>query len=106
MQTVLQIETFYHYFVNVGPGLASKMLMPNEKVSVYDYLPCKNKSSMFMNPAQEGEIVNIIIVNACKSKASGDQDNIDMVIVKRVIKYIVNPIFVLNHWSMGCFQIK
>ena len=85
------VHKFNEYFVNVGIELANKIAPPNQHVSVHDYLITKNKSSIFLDPVLEQDI--IATVNSCKSKTSCDFNGIDMkVVIKSYIVY--RPTFI------------
>ena len=84
------VNKFNEYFVNVGIELANKIAPPNQHVSVHDYLITKNKSSIFLDPVLEQDI--IVTVNSCKSKTSCDFNGIDMKVVKKVVSYIARPL--------------
>ena len=77
------------FFVNVGPNLARNIRVPNGNISVLDYLQGTNTSIMFLTGVEENEVTNI--VKSCKNKKSTGYDNVDMVIVKKVISNIVVP---------------
>ena len=80
------VNKFNEYFVNVGIELANKIAPPNQ----HDYLITKNKSSIFLDPVLEQDI--IATVNSCKSKTSCDFNGIDMKVVKTVVSYIARPL--------------
>ena len=75
------VNKFNEYFVNVGIELANNIAPTNQHVSVHDYLITKNKSSIFLEPVLEQDI--IATVNSCKSKTSCDFNGIDMKVVKK-----------------------
>ena len=56
-----------------------------------DYLQGTNSSTMFLAGVEENEVTNI--VKSCKNKKSIGYDNVDMVIVKKVISNIVTPVY-------------
>ena len=66
------VNKFNEYFVNVGIELANNIAPTNQ----HDYLITKNKSSIFLYPVLEQDI--IATVNSCKSKTSCDFNGIDM----------------------------
>ena len=84
------VNKFNEYFVNVGIELANNIAPTNQHVSVHDYLITKNKSSIFLDPVLEQDI--IATVNSCKSKTSCDFNGIDMKVVKKVVSYIAKPL--------------
>ena len=67
--------------------LANKIPVPNQNTSFHGYMPKKNECNLFLSPVLEEDIISR--VNACKSNTSCDHTNIDMVIVKQVIKAIL-----------------
>ena len=82
-------EEFNSYFANIGAELAAKINDPNNNVDVLDYIVEDVAHSMFLSPATETEIVNI--VHKFKNKMSG-YDEINMFLVKNVIEYIAGPL--------------
>ena len=77
------VNSFNHFFVNVGPNLAGKIPDPLVSEDWNDNLIDRNPSSMFLTAVEEGEIIDI--VNKCKYKTSTDSNEIDMKVVKKVI---------------------
>ena len=63
--------------------------MPSGYHNINIYLKESNCNSMFLFEIEETEILNL--VNHCKHKTSTDYNNINMVIVKKVIGDIVKP---------------
>ena len=80
------VNKFNELFVNVGIELANNNAPPNQHVSVHDYLITKNKSSIFLCPVLEQDI--IATGNSCKSRTSCDFIGIDTKVVKKVVSYI------------------
>ena len=58
---------FNDFFVNVGPKLA-KNIAKHENVNIYNYLKDRNVNTMYLNPVDVNEVVNV--VKNCKSKES------------------------------------
>ena len=48
------------FFVNVGPNLARNIRVPNENISVLDYLQGTNSNTMFLAGVEENEVTNIV----------------------------------------------
>ena len=84
------VNKFNEYFVNVGIELANKIAPPNQHVSVHDYLITKSKSSIFLDPVLEQDI--IATVNWCKSKTACDSNGIDMKVVNKCVSYITKSV--------------
>ena len=80
--------------------LANTIPVPNQNTSFHGYMPKKNECNLFLSPVLEEDIIST--VNACKSKTSCDQNNIDMVIVKQVINYIAKPLAHVCSKSFEC----
>ena len=67
-------NAFNEFFTNIGPALASKIKLSDGK---YDnYMGNSIKSSIFLNPVTELEIINI--VNSAKTKYFKGFDDISM----------------------------
>ena len=81
------VNKFNQYFVNVGVDLANKIPVPKQNKSFHDYMPKTNECNLFLSPVLQEDIITA--VNNCKSKTSCDHNNIDMVIIKQVINYII-----------------
>ena len=79
---------FNDFFVNVGPKLASK-IEPPDNASIFSYLGPSGKNSMFLNPVESQEVLNVI--KQCKSKNSEDCDNLSMNVVKHIISAVIVP---------------
>ena len=79
---------------------ANTIPVPNQNTSFQGYMPKKNECNLFLSPVIAEDIITT--VNACKSKASCDHNNIDMVIVKQVINYIAKPLAHLCSKSFEC----
>ena len=80
---------FNEFLTYVGPKLASKIQnLDNE--NIYDYLIQTNNNSMYLNPVDNQEIMNI--VHDCKNKSSEDYDGMNMNTVKYIIHDILEPL--------------
>lgn len=79
------VNDFNHFFVNVGPELASKI--PN-----HDSEPNfeRNTNTIFLTAVTEDEILKI--VQRFKNKFSTDCQQIDIALVKQVINNILTPL--------------
>ena len=95
---------FNDFFVNVGPSLAKNI--PTVNKSFIDYMPKVINTSLFLNPTDENEIINIVM--AAKNKYSCGIDNISMNLVKSIIGYIVSPLMHIFNLSLhsGLFPDK
>ena len=81
-------DGFNNFFVNVGPNLASGIKKSvNKKVT--DYLEHPNACTMFLEPVDDMEILNI--VRACGKKTSLDCHGINMALIKQIIVPIAKP---------------
>ena len=95
-------DKFNHFFVNVGPTLASKIRIP--ELSVNRYVKHNNVSSMFLCAVLEDELINV--VKNLSNKTSTDHNHISMSLVKNVISDISKPLtyYIANKsFSQGCF---
>jgi len=82
---------FNEYFVNVGKDLARKI--PEVEGSYYDYLKMnniKNNSSLFLQPVDTAEVVNI--VRCFKSNKAAGYDEISPKVIKAVAQEISQPL--------------
>ena len=87
----------------MGSNLAKKITVADNAASIYDYMGQQCPNSMFINPVNEDEVVNII--KSCKPKHSQDCDDINMYVLSKVTDQIVKPlvhIFNLS-FSSGIF---
>ena len=93
------INKFNDFFVNIGPNLVEEIQDP---VSSSDNLIVRNPMTMFLKPVEEKEIIDI--VHDCKNKTSTDYNEIDMIIVKRVIHGISKPLMHIFNLSLQTGQ--
>ena len=84
------VDTFNSYFVNLGPNLANKFDRPNAHFT--KFLPEPTSSSLFFNPTNPTEIVNI--TKDIKSSRAQGHDRISSSLLKQIIHPIASP---LNH---------
>ena len=97
-------NAFNKFFTNIGPALASKIKLSDGK---YDnYMGNRIKSSIFLNPVTELEIINI--VNSAKTKYSKGFDDISMALLKALIKHLAIPLAYIFNLSFlnGVFPNK
>lgn len=85
-----KVNSFNHYFVNIGPKLAEQIPESLPSVDCSENRIDRNPNSMFLTSVEEKEIIDI--VHMCKYKTSTDCNDIDMKIVKKVIEGIVGPL--------------
>ena len=79
---------FNNFFANVGNNLAKNIPCP-DSVNIYDFLPKKNDSCMFLNPVTEKEVLNT--VSMCKSKTSLDCNDLNMQLLKDIFEHVIEP---------------
>ena len=79
---------FNDFFVNVGPNLASEIQTP-VNVSVTNYLADPNAHTMYLDPVNESEVMNI--VRLFDRKNSFDCHGMNMSLIKDVIVSIAKP---------------
>ena len=81
-------RTFNSFFVNFGPNLASKLDKPNEDFN--EFLPEPTNSTLFLNPTNPTEIINIAKeLNTSKSQG---HDRISASLLKQIIHSIASPL--------------
>ena len=81
-------RTFNSFFVNLGPNLASKLDKPNEDFN--EFLPEPTNSTLFLNPTNPTEIINIAKdLNTSKSQG---HDRISTSLLKQIIHSIASPL--------------
>ena len=80
-------DGFNNYFVNIGPTLASKI--PNSNLSHRRFLPENLNFSLFLEPANEMEIKNII---GLLNEGAPGQDDISSKNIKRIKDSISYPL--------------
>lgn len=80
--------TFNSFFVNVGPNLANKLDKPNVNFDSYLYEPAT--SSMFFNPTNPNEIIEI--TKSLKLSKSKGHDGISNFLLKQIIHSIASPL--------------
>ena len=82
------VNTFNSYFVNLGPNLAKNFDRQNKDFA--KFLPEPTPSSLFFNPTNPNEIINITKeLNSSKSKG---HDRISTFLLKQIIHVIVSPL--------------
>ena len=87
---------FNSFFANIGPKLASKIKSPS---SFSDFLHNPHHSTIFLNPIEEKEIIDI--VNNFKNGKSSGYDDISPSIVKSAIVFITKPLAYIFNLSIS-----
>ena len=83
-------DAFNDFYINVGPTLANKIDSANVKLSYDEFLIDINcKSSMFVAPTNENEVINI--VSKFASKSSQDVYGLNMKVIKGIMQVIIKP---------------
>ncbi len=100
-----EIANEFNDFVHVGYNLAKQIPEPIIKNEIDKHI-IKNSSSMFISAVGDREILDI--VKTFKNKKSTDCFDIDMVLVKSIIEYIVQPFTHICNLSLqtGIFPSK
>ena len=88
---------FNDFFVNVGPKFASDI--PNTQTKYYDYLRDPKKSSMYMKPIIEKDVIKII--DKFKQNKSAGNDNIGNHIIKKLANEIAHPLTCIFNLSIS-----
>ena len=73
--------------------MARKLIKTVKGKSICDYIRNQPNASMFLNATDEQVVLQV--VNSIKWKSSKEFEGIDMVIVKKVISQVVNPLTVI-----------
>ena len=94
---------FNSFFINVGPNLAKQIKNPSH-VSVENYMQESNKNTMFLDPVDGIEIINI--VKSFGNKTSVDCHGISMSLIKHIIVTLADPLTHICNLSFetGVFQ--
>ena len=97
----LYANSFNSFFTNIGPELASKI--NNTHTHFTNYLSDQNQDSIFLNPTNPSEIINI--TQSLKSSKSHGFDKISMTLLKEIIYPLAKPLtHIFNHsLSQGVF---
>uniref|UniRef100_A0A672HNL4 Reverse transcriptase domain-containing protein n=1 Tax=Salarias fasciatus TaxID=181472 RepID=A0A672HNL4_SALFA len=98
-------EGFNNFFVNVGPELA-RQIKPSQGGDVFQNLGERIPDTIFLRDTDRNEIINI--VNKFKNKTSKDWNGIDMMVIKKVIIAIADPLTYICNLSFksGTFPCK
>ena len=88
---------FCKYFTNIGPNLASKI--PVSEKSHNSFLPPKLVNSIFLDAANEQEIIEICSI--CRSGTAVGCDNISMNSIKESIDIIISPLTCIINLSIA-----
>ena len=89
----------------MGSNLAKKITVADNAASIYDYMGQQCPNSMFINPVNEDEVVNII--KSCKPKHSQDCDDINMYVLSKVTDQIGHLfIYSIFHSPRAYFLVK
>ncbi len=84
-------DGFNHFFANIGKELAANIDPPaNDDASINDYLEDKNKTSLFLSPISEDEVIGII--KTCNHNTSTESNDLSMSVIKRNIQPITLPL--------------
>ena len=81
-------EIFNTYFSKIGVELANNIPLTN--TSFNDFLKSPNPNSLFLFPTNTSEL--IAIVNKLQDKKSTGYDDIDNILLKKIILYIAPPL--------------
>ena len=94
-------EIFNSHFSTVGRNLCANI--PLSTKEFYDYLDVGNQNSIFFPPVTVYEILDI--VHNLPSKRSSGYDDIDNILLKNIIPYIVDPLFHIFNLSISQGQV-
>ena len=90
-------NAFNKYFNNIGPDLASKII--NKKDDFLIYLNDNVNQSLFFNPTNIHEILEIVRSLKC-SKSSG-YDELSVFLLKQIIHFIASPLLHIFNLSLS-----
>ena len=90
-------NSFNTYFTNIGANLASNI--PNNNRNFSQYLPRINNKSLFLNPTNIHEILEI--VRLLKSTKSSGYDELSINVIKQIIHYIASPLCYIFNLSLS-----
>jgi len=95
---------FNDFFVGIGPSLAKNI--PSVNKSFSDYIRCNIEDTIFINPTNDIEVLNIVM--DAKNKYSCGHDNLSMNLVKSIILCILKPLVHIFNLSLlqGIFPAK
>ena len=79
---------FNDFFVNIGPELANKIVIP-ENNDVLQYMNDRNVNSMFLYNVNKKEMLDVI--KSFANKTSTDYNGMNMFILKKITNCIVDP---------------
>ena len=93
---------FNDFFVNIGPELANKIVIP-ENNDVLQYMNNRNVNSIFLHGVNKKEMLDVI--KSFANKTSTDYNGMNMFILKKITNFIVDPfLHVCNiSFSKGVF---
>ena len=93
---------FNDFFVNIGPELANKIVIP-ENNDILQYMNDRNVNSMFLHGVNKKEMLDVI--KSFANKTSTDYNGMNMFILKKITNFIVDPfLHVCNiSFSKGVF---
>ena len=90
-------NSFNTYFTNIGANLAYNI--PNNNRNFSQYLPRINNKSLFLNPTNIHEILEI--VRLLKSTKSSGYDELSINVIKQIIHYIASPLCYIFNLSLS-----
>lgn len=95
---------FNNYFSNVGENLASQI--ENVNVDHMHFMKNKANKTLYLSPVSENDIIDV--VNKFKNKRSKDSENLNMVLIKKLIHLLVVPLAHIFNQSLneGIFPDK
>ena len=79
---------FNDFFVNIGPDLANKIVIP-ENNDVLQFMNDRNVNSMFLHGVNKKEMLDVI--KSFANKTSTDYNGMNMFILKKITNLIVDP---------------
>ena len=98
----LHANSFNSFFTNIGPELASKINRTHAHFK--DYLSNQNQESLFLNPTNPSEIINI--TQSLNNSKSHGFDKISMSLLKEIMYPLAKPLtHIFNHSYRKVFSL-
>lgn len=88
---------FNQYFIDIPNKLSSNN--DNTEVDYHKFTINKNYPTIFVEPATENEIFNVIM--SLRNSNSSGIDNISSNMLKSVVNFITGPLTYLINWSLN-----
>lgn len=101
-------ENFNEYFVNIGSNIANCIAEDENAIDTFNaYMGQPSPHILFFKPVTKEEIIDIVKSNLKSGKSCGF-DEIDSIVVKHILPFIVEPLLYICNSSLrtGCVPSK